>query len=134
MKLRTDKGKDYDLWFTLEGKGANCSSVLQARCKSKGSRDGACKHIAAAMYALEDLLNIRGEDSVKSGQCVWVRRPTVNTQACAVKYIVIERGEKPSHKKRKRKEIKMKEMSLFLKTQIHQMRSTYKSLPNNCAT
>ena len=100
MKLRTDKGKDYyDLLFILEGKGANCGSVLQARCKSKGGRDGACKHIAATRYALDDLLNICGEDSVKSGQCVWVRRPRVNTQACTVKYIVIERGKKPSTKR-----------------------------------
>ena len=59
MKLRTDKGKDYyDLLFILEGKGANCGSVLQARFKSKGGRDGACKHIAAAMYALEDEVKI----------------------------------------------------------------------------
>ena len=33
--------------------------------KCKGSRDGACKHIAATRYALDDSLNICGEDSVK---------------------------------------------------------------------
>ena len=48
----------------------NRGSVLQARCKCKGGLDGGCKHIAAAMYALEDLLDIRGEDSVMSGPCV----------------------------------------------------------------
>ena len=37
MKLKTDEGKDhYDLWFILEGKGANRGSVLQALCKCKG--------------------------------------------------------------------------------------------------
>lgn len=103
MKIKTDEGKEYyDLWFILEGRGANRGSVLQARCKCKGGRDGGCKHIAAAMYALEDLLNTRGEDSVTSGPCVWVRRPRGNTQACEVKDLVIEKSKKPSHKKKKK--------------------------------
>ena len=81
MKLKTNERKDRnDLWFILEGKGANSGSLLQARCKGKGGGNGACKHIAAAIYALEDLLNTRGEDSVTSGPCVWVRRPRANTQ------------------------------------------------------
>ena len=106
MKLKTNEGKDhYDLWSVLEGKGASRGSVLQARCKCEGGRDGACKHIEAATYALEDLLNTRDEDSVTSGPCVWVRRPRANTQACAVKDLAIEKGKKPSHKKRKRKQI-----------------------------
>lgn len=106
MKIKTDEGKEYyDLWFILEGRGANRGSVLQARCKCKGGRDGGCKHIAAAMYALEDLLNTRGEDSVTSGPCVWVRRPRGNTQACEVKDLVIEKSKKPSHKKKKRKQV-----------------------------
>ena len=34
MKLKTDEGKEYyDLGFILDGRGANCGSVLQARCK-----------------------------------------------------------------------------------------------------
>ena len=32
----------------------------------EGSRDGGCKHIVAAMYDLEDLLNSQGKDSVTS--------------------------------------------------------------------
>ena len=103
MKIKTDEGKEYyDLWFILEGRGANRGSVLQARCRCKGGRDGGCKHIVAAMYALEDLLNTRGNDSVTSGPCIWVKRPRANTQACEVKDLVIEKGKKPSHKKRKR--------------------------------
>ena len=103
MKIKTDEGKEYyDLWFILEGRGANRGSVLQARCKCKGGRDGGCKHIAAAMYALEDLLNTRGSSSVTSGPCICTKRPRANTQACEVKDLVIEKGKKPSYKKRKR--------------------------------
>ena len=106
MKLKTDDGKDYyDLWFILEGRGANCGSVLQARYKCKSGRDGGCKHIAAAFYTLEDLLNTRGKDNVRSGPCVWVRRPGPNMQMCEVKDLVIEKGKKPSHKKRKCKQV-----------------------------
>ena len=101
MKLKTDEGKEYyDLWFILEGRGANRGSVLQARCKCKGGRDGGCKHIAGAMYAVEDLLNTRGKDSVTSGPCFWAKR-----QACEVKDLVIEKGKKPSHEKRKCKQV-----------------------------
>ena len=101
MKLKRDDRKDYsDLWFILEGRGANCGSVLQARCKCEGGRDGGCKHIAGAMYAVEDLLNTRGKDSVTSGPCFWAKR-----QACEVKDLVIEKGKKPSHEKRKCKQV-----------------------------
>ena len=101
IKLKRDDRKDYsDLWFILAGRGANCGSVLQARCKCKGGRDGGCKHIAAAMYALEDLLNSRGKDSLTSGPCFWARR-----QACEVKDLVIEKSKKPSHEKRKCKQV-----------------------------
>ena len=51
MKIKTDEGKEhYDLRFILGGRVTNRGSVLQARCKCKGGRDGGCKHIAAAMY------------------------------------------------------------------------------------
>ena len=65
----------------------------------KGGQDGGCKHIAAATYALEDLLNTRGNDSVTSGPCIWVKRQKANTPACKVKNLVIEKGKKPSYKK-----------------------------------
>ena len=105
MKIKTDEGKEhYDLWFILEGRGTNRGSVLRARCKCKGGRDGGCKHIAAAMYALEDFLNSRGKDSVTSAPCIWVKKPRANTQACEVKDLVIKKAKKPSYKKRKRKQ------------------------------
>ena len=57
MEVKTDKGREYYvLWFIVESRGANRSSVLQAKCKCKGGLDGGCKHISAAMYSLEDLL------------------------------------------------------------------------------
>ena len=34
------------------------------------------------------------------------RRPRANTQACAVKDLVIQKGKKPSHNKRKRKQVR----------------------------
>ena len=37
MRMKTDEGKEnYELWFILEGKGANRGSVLEAFCKCKG--------------------------------------------------------------------------------------------------
>ena len=61
MRAKTDDGKDsYSLWFILEDRGANRGSVLDAFCKCKNGRDGGCKHIAAAMYSLEELLNQDG--------------------------------------------------------------------------
>ena len=94
MKSTTDeKEKFYDLWFILEGRGVNRGSVIDAFCKCKGGRDGGCKHIAAAMYSLEDLLNTRGEDSVTSGPCRWVRKPLVNLEPCEVKHLIITKDK-----------------------------------------
>ena len=127
MKLKTDEGKVYyDLWFILEGRGANHGSVLQVWCKCKGSWDGGFKHIVAAMYALDDLLNTRGEESVTSGSCVSVRRPRANTQACEVKDLVIEKGKNLPTKRENASKFTLKTLkqtSVPLKTQIHQMRS-----------
>ena len=105
MKIKMNEGKEYyNLWFILEGRGINRGSVLQPRRKCKGGRDGGCKHIVAATYALEDLLNSQGKDSVTSAPCIWVKRPRANTQACEVKDLIIKTGKKPSYKKRKRKQ------------------------------
>ena len=104
MKTTTDDGKKfYDLYFILEGKGPNRGSVVMAWCTCKGGRDGGCKHISAAMYSLEDLLNTKHNDSSTSGPCLWVKRPTESTQPCEVEKLVIEKGKLPSHKKRKRR-------------------------------
>ena len=84
----TIKRKFYDLWFILEGRGANRGIVLSAYYKCEGGRDGGCKHIAAAMYSLEDWLNTQGEESVTSGLCQWIRNSLVNVKPCEVKDLV----------------------------------------------
>ena len=95
MKEKTKDGKEfYDLWFLLEGRGASRGSVIDAYCVCLGGRDGGCKHIAAAMYSLEDLLNSRGEDSVTSGPCQWNRKPKPDTTSCEVKDLLIVRKKK----------------------------------------
>ena len=74
MKTTTDHGKmSYDLYFILEGEGTNRASVIMAWRACKGGCDGGCKHISAAMYSLEDLLNTKHNDSSTSGSCMWVK-------------------------------------------------------------
>lgn len=103
MKVKTDDGKPcYNLWFILEGKGANRGSVIAAKCQCKGGRDGGCKHIGAAMYSLEDLLHTRGKDSVTSGSCLWTKKPISSTKACEVSDLIIEKFKHSSSKKKKK--------------------------------
>ena len=65
--MKMDEGKNcYDMWFILEGKGPNRGNILTAFCKCKGGHDGGCKHITAAMYSLEFLLNTQGNESMTS--------------------------------------------------------------------
>ena len=100
MKEKTDAGKKfYELWFILEGRGPNRGSVLKAKCHCKGGQDGGCKHIAAAMYSLEETLNTRGEDSVTSAQCKWVKRPTASSKPCEIKELFIGKRNSPSKRK-----------------------------------
>ena len=96
MKNKADDGtKYYDLWFILEGKGANRGSVLKAKCLCKGGRDGGCKHIAGSMYSLEDLLNSRGEDSIRRGTCQWLKRPTASSKPCKIQDLKIVKHRSP---------------------------------------
>ena len=86
MKVKTDNVKlYYDLWFILKRKGANRGSTIAARCHCIGGCDGGCKHIAAAMYSLEDLLNTHDKDSVTSMPCVRVKKLTTDSKPCDVK-------------------------------------------------
>ena len=62
---------------------------MSAYCKYKGGY----KHIAAAMYSLEDMLNTRGQESVTSGLCQWIRKPLVNVEPCEVKDLVITKDK-----------------------------------------
>ena len=79
----------------MKGKGANQGSVIKARCQCKGGRDGGCKHVAAAMYSLEDLLNTRDEDSPTSMPCAWTKRPTVDRSPCDVKDLPVAHCDLP---------------------------------------
>ena len=95
MKEKTKDNKEfYDLWFILEGRGASRGSFIDAYCVCLGRRHGGCKHIAAAMHSLEDLLNSRGEDTVTSGPSQWNRKPKPDTTSCAVKDHLIVRKKK----------------------------------------
>ena len=101
MKKPDDQGKAfYDVWFILEAKGASRGSVLRAKCACKGGQDGGCKHVSAAMYSLEDLLNTRVKDSATSGPCQWVKRPTASSKPCKIKDLVIGKLNSPPLKKR----------------------------------
>ena len=112
MREKTDDGKlFYDCWFMLEDKGANRGSVLKARCRCKGGRDGGCKHIAAAMYSLEDLLNTFEKDSPTNMPCAWTRKPTTDSRPCEVEDLKIERCELPQ-KKRKNEHIYCKHIDV----------------------
>ena len=102
MKDKTDDGKKfYDVWFILEGQDVNKCSVLKARCICKGGRDGGCKHISAAMYSLEDLLNTRSENSVTGGTCRWLKRSTSSRKHCEVKHLKIAKRNPSLKRKRK---------------------------------
>ncbi len=99
MREKTDEGKPYyDCWFILEGKGASRGSVVKARCRCKGGRDGACKHIAAAMFSLEDLLNTSDKDSPTSAPCQWTKKPFVDSTPCDVKDLKIAHCDLPLKK------------------------------------
>jgi hypothetical protein len=128
MKDKTDEGKSYyDCWFILEGKGANRGSVVKARCRCKGGRDGGCKHIAAAMYSLEDLLNTHDEDSPTSRPCIWTKKPTVDSRPCDVKDLIIAHCDLPL-KKPKREHVYNEHIDMDLRHKDDQVPPTNESL------
>ncbi|XP_046845626.1 uncharacterized protein LOC124439445 [Xenia sp. Carnegie-2017] len=92
MKEMTKDGKDvYYLWFIFEGNGSNRGSVLEAYCCCIGGRDGGCKHVSSALYSLDYLLNSRGEDSVTSKECKWIRRSRPDTAPCKLEDLQIKK-------------------------------------------
>ena len=42
-------------------------------------------YVAAALYSFNDLLNSKGEDSITSKPCQWIRRPKPDTTPCELK-------------------------------------------------
>jgi hypothetical protein len=94
MKTITDDRKScYDLLFILEGQEANKGCVLKAECKCKGGRDGGCKHIGAAMYSPEELLNVHGANSATSGPCLWVKKAQSSTEPCIASNLIMEKSK-----------------------------------------
>ena len=92
MKDKTKDDKEFhNLWFVLEGKGSNRGSILDAYCACLGGRDGGCKHVAAALYSLDDLLNTKGEDSITSKPSQWIRRPKPDTSPCELKDLPVRK-------------------------------------------
>ena len=120
MKKSDDQGKAfYDVWFILEAKGASRGLVLRAKCACKGGQDGGCKHVSAAMYSLEDLLNTGVQDSATSGPCQWVKRPTASSKPCQIKDLVIEKLNSPPLKKRtKAKDLSPKKKLLGKRSKV----------------
>ena len=62
-------------------------------------RDGGCKHYCCHVFSL----NSRGEDSVTSGSCQWIRKPLSDTGPCVVKRKFHKKTKLTSNKKKKRK-------------------------------
>ena len=112
MKLKTDEGKDHCYLCSLFSRAkVQTAAVYSKLCVSvKVVEKG---HVSILQRPCT--LNTHGKDSVTSGPCVWVRRPRANTQACAVKDLIIEKGKKPSHNKRKRKQV----YSQNIETDVH---------------
>ncbi|KXJ10498.1 Transposon Tf2-11 polyprotein [Exaiptasia diaphana] len=89
MITETSSGKFYDLWFIVDGtrltdkkdadfKWAPTGSIFSAYCICPGGQDGACKHIAAAMYSLHYCMY--PEDKVPTEElCYWKKRETKTT-------------------------------------------------------
>ena len=104
MKEKTKDGKEfYDSWFVLEGKGPNRGSVINAYCVCLGGRDGGCKHVAAALCSLDDLLNTKGEESVTSKPCQWIRRSKPDTTPCELKDLQVRKRGLKDHETSNRK-------------------------------
>jgi hypothetical protein len=72
MKDTTDDGKNCTMSGLCQKEKQQSRSVLMARRTCKGGQDGGCKHIAACLYSLEDVLHNR--ESVTSGPCQVISR------------------------------------------------------------
>ena len=83
MVSQTNCGaKSYKLWFVMDGErmtsesqnnnimwSPTAGSIFSAYCLCPGGQDGACKHIAAALYSLHDCIN--PETGPTNELCYW---------------------------------------------------------------
>lgn len=60
--------KYYHLWFSIK---KSTGEVMSAYCNCIGGMDGACRHVSAALYELEDF----EVKSVTEGENKWMKRP-----------------------------------------------------------
>ena len=100
--------------------------MIVAFCECKGGRDGGCKHIAASMYSLDELLNQDGSKSVTSGPCLWMPKPQSSSEPCSVDHLEIIKIKPPSAKQRKRKYSWLQNIDFDPRSPKHQKVSTTK--------
>jgi hypothetical protein len=81
------------LFWKVEGQTEEVCWMRFVNCK--GGRDGGCKHISAAMYSLEALLNPDGDKSVTSGPCLWMPKPQSGSEPCSVDQLLITKSKPP---------------------------------------
>ena len=60
-------------------------------------------YVAAALYSLRNLLNTKGEDSITSKPCQWIRRPKPDTTPCELKDLPVRKRGLKDHEETKRK-------------------------------
>ena len=111
----------------FEGRGANKGSVIDAFCERKAGRYGCCKHIAASMYSLGELLNPDGSKSVTSGPCLWIPNPQSSSELCSVDHLEIIKIKPLSAKQRKRKYSWLQNVDFDPRIPKHQKVSTKKT-------
>ena len=96
MNPKTRTGAQfYRLWFIMNGTreaskqwSPTAGSIFSAYCMCPGGQDGACKHIAAAMYSLHDCL-YPSEKAPTEELCYWKKRPTKTTNPLPITEIKI---------------------------------------------
>ncbi|CAG2246800.1 unnamed protein product [Mytilus edulis] len=78
--------KCYDLWFVLDKEDG---SVGTGHCECIGGADGACRHLAAALYGLEAFKMKSSTD----GENQWVKRPRHHDVPVPVHYLNVVRAK-----------------------------------------
>ncbi|XP_070545636.1 uncharacterized protein [Ptychodera flava] len=75
----------YTLWFLMDKAH---SEIMAAYCECPGGADGACRHVAAALYEVESF----EKSSVTDGPCLWKRRPMEHDQPVPIKRLKIKQA------------------------------------------
>ena len=101
MVSQTNCGaKSYKLWFVMDGErmtsesqnnnimwSPTAGSIFSAYCLCPGGQDGACKHIAAALYSLHDCIN--PETGPTNELCYLTKRETKSTKPAPITAVKI---------------------------------------------